>query len=189
MRSLELSLEDFEPPSLEDTHWDEYYVRDMAERLCLMFIYDLVMKNGARLLIKAHFVEKWLAKQDWGNTEEERRKRFHEYMGFKGNRLVDIVNLIRTSSRGLKALQKAGLLEEERARRQMQELPDVVMEMEPESILESIEPRDPQLPRAREQSVEEQRLRRQHREAMVLNDGTRPLGRGDIFERDHGSPD
>ncbi|KAL1890419.1 hypothetical protein Sste5346_008246 [Sporothrix stenoceras] len=33
-------------------------------------------------------------------------------------------------------------------------------------------------------SREEQRIRRQHREAMVLNDGTRPLRRDDIFERE-----
>jgi hypothetical protein len=45
---------------------------------------------------------------------------------------------------------------------------------------------EPLVLRAREHSVEEQRLRRQHREAMVLNDGTRPLGREDIIERDHG---
>lgn len=189
VRSLELSLGDFEPPSLEDYHWDEYYIRDMAERFCLMFMLELAVKNGASLLIKAKFVEKWLAKQDWGSTDLERRRRFAEYMGYKTNRIVEIVNLIRSSRRGLKALEKAGLLGESLARRQIQELPDVVMEMEPESILESIEQPDPQMSRAREQSVEEQRLRRQHREAMVLNDGTRPLGRGDIFERDHGSPD
>jgi hypothetical protein len=41
------------------------------------------------------------------------------------------------------------------------------------------------VPRARWQTDEEQRLRRQHREAMVLNDGTRPLRRGDIIEPEH----
>lgn len=34
-----------------------------------------------------------------------------------------------------------------------------------------------------DQSFEEERLRRRHREAMVFNDGTRPLVRGDIIER------
>jgi len=38
--------------------------------------------------------------------------------------------------------------------------------------------------RPRDQSSEEEHLRRRHREAMVLNDGTRPLGRGDIIERE-----
>lgn len=38
-------------------------------------------------------------------------------------------------------------------------------------------------PRPREQTATDEDLRRRHREAMVLNDGTRPVERGDIFER------
>jgi hypothetical protein len=38
--------------------------------------------------------------------------------------------------------------------------------------------------RRRDQSSEDEHIRRRHREAMVLNDGTRPLGRGDIIQRD-----
>jgi hypothetical protein len=38
--------------------------------------------------------------------------------------------------------------------------------------------------RRRDQSSEEEHIRRRHREAMVLNDGTRPLGRGDIIQRE-----
>ena len=189
VRSLELSLDDVERPSLEDYHWDEYYLRDMAEKFCLMFIQDLVNKNGASMLVKAKFVDKWLAKQDWGSTPLERRRRFAEYMGYKSNRIVDIVNRIRHSRRGVRALNKAGLIGEGHARRQIRELPDLVMEIEPAELIASVEGPDSQLPRTREQSEEEQRLRRQHREAMVLNDGTRPLGREDIIERDHGSPD
>lgn len=189
MRSLELSLDDVDRPSLEDYHWDEYYLRDMAEKFCLMFVQALVNKNGASMLVKAKFVDKWLAKQDWGSSPLERRRRFAEYMGYKNNRIVEIVNRIRHSRRGLRALEKAGLIGEGLARRHIQELPDLVMEMETQFIRESIEGPDPQPPRTREQSEDEQRLRRQHREAMVLNDGTRPLGRQDIIERDHGSPD
>lgn len=184
VRSLELSLGDFEPPSLEDYHWDEYYLRDAAEKFCLMFILELVDKNGASMLVKAKFVEKWLAKQDWGTDPLERRQRFAEYMAYKNNRIVDIVNRIRHSRRGLRALEKAGLMAESLARRQMQELPDLVMEFISPDVRESIEEPDSQAPRTRDQSVEEQRLRRQHREAMVLNDGTRPVGRQDIIERD-----
>lgn len=189
MRSLELCLDDVERPSLEDYHWDEYYIRDMAERFCLMFILELINKNGVSMLVKAKFVEKWLAKQDWGSTPLERRRRFAEYMGYKNNRIVDIVNRIRHSRRGLRALEKAGLIGEGLARRQMQELPDLVMELDLEDLQDTAEILESQVPRTRDQSAEEQRLRRQHREAMVLNDGTRPLGREDIIERDHGSPD
>lgn len=189
VRSLELCLDDVERPSLEDYHWDEYYIRDMAERFCLMFILELINKNGVSMLVKAKFVEKWLAKQDWGSTPLERRRRFAEYMGYKNNRIVDIVNRIRHSRRGLRALEKAGLIGEGLARRQMQELPDLVMELDLEDLQDTAEILESQVPRTRDQSAEEQRLRRQHREAMVLNDGTRPLGREDIIERDHGSPD
>ncbi|KAF4123566.1 Conserved hypothetical, protein [Geosmithia morbida] len=189
VRSLELSLDDVPRPKLDDPHWDEYYLRDVAERFCLMFLLDLLNKNDAGLLVKAKFVEKWLAKQDWGDSPAERRKLFSEYMDHKNNRIVHIVGRIRHTKGGLKALQKEGLMDASRARRQRQELPDVIMELEPVILRESVEVLESLVPRTREQSVEEQRLRRQHREAMVLNDGTRPFGREDIIERDHDTID
>ncbi|KAH6998367.1 hypothetical protein BGZ61DRAFT_408233 [Ilyonectria robusta] len=186
VRSLELSLTDVERPRLTDSHWDEYYLRDMAERFCLMFILELINKYGASMLVKARFVEKWLAKQDWGDASEERRRNFKNYMQLKGNRIVDIVDKIRLSKRGLRALEKAGLIDKEVSRRRIRELPDLIMEIEED--IQGGPLAEQQVPRTREHSAEEQRLRRQHREAMVLNDGTRPLGREDIIERDHGSP-
>ncbi|KPM44694.1 hypothetical protein AK830_g1827 [Neonectria ditissima] len=186
VRSLELSLTDVERPKLTDSHWDEYYLRDMAERFCLMFILELINKYGASMLVKAKFVEKWLAQQDWGDSPEERRSNFKSYMQLKGNRIVDIVDKIRLSRRGLKAMEKAGLIDKENSRRRIRELPDLIMEIEEETTGGPLA--EQQVPRTREHSAEEQRLRRQHREAMVLNDGTRPLGREDIIERDHSSP-
>ncbi|KAM0204659.1 hypothetical protein ACHAPA_001897 [Fusarium lateritium] len=184
VRSLELSLDDAERPNLTDSHWDEYYLRDMAERFCLMFILELVNKYGASMLVKARFVEKWLAKQEWGDTPEERRRSFKDYMALKANRIVEIVDRIKESRRGLRALEKAGLIDKENSRRRIRELPDLMMEIEEEArnLVES------QVTRTREHSAEEQRLRRQHREAMVLNDGTRPLAREDIIEREQSSP-
>ncbi|KAL3964254.1 hypothetical protein ACCO45_001258 [Purpureocillium lilacinum] len=173
VRSLELSLEDSEPPDLSNAHWDEYYLRDMAERFCLMFSLELINKYGATMLVKAQFVERWLAKQDWGE-------------GPKSGVVVEIVNRIKHLKRGLRALEKAGLMDKDSSRRRIRELPDLIMEIEEEIVAE--QPAEQQSRRTREHSAEERRLRRQHREAMVLNDGTRPLGRGDIIERDHGSP-
>ncbi|KAF4988547.1 hypothetical protein FDECE_14996 [Fusarium decemcellulare] len=186
VRSLELSLDDVERPSLTDSHWDEYYLRDMAERFCLMFILELVNKYGANMLVKARFVEKWLAKQEWGDDIEERRRNFKDYMSLKTNRIVEIVDRIKHTRRGLKALEKAGLVDPENSRRRIRELPDLIMEID-EAASEPLTGQQVQVPRTREHSAEEQRLRRQHREAMVLNDGTRPLGREDIIERDHRS--
>lgn len=186
VRSLEHSLEDNEPPDLSNAHWDEYYLRDMAERFCLMFILELINKYGATMLIKAKFVEKWLAKQDWGRNPQKRRRRFKEYMDFKNNRLVEIVSRIRHLKRGVRALEKAGLIDKENPRRRIRELPDLIMEIEEEVVAD--QPTDQQSRRTTERSAEERRLRRQHREAMVLNDGSRPLGREDIIERDQDSP-
>lgn len=187
VRSLELSLKDTELPDLTNYHWDEYYLRDMAERFCLMFVHELINKYGASALVKAKFVERWLAKQRWGDAPEARRHNFKSYMDLRSNRIVDIVDRIKHSKRGLRALEKAGLIDKSNARRRIRELPDIIMEPEEQITGDNdsgVQTRRP----IREHSVEEQRLRRQHREAMVLNDGTRPLGREDIIEREHDSP-
>jgi hypothetical protein len=184
VRCLELCLYDNPPPDLTDSHWDEYYLRDMAERFCFMFLVELTNKYGPNLLIRAKFVEKWLARQDWGDAPEERRRSFKDYMDFRANRIVDVVTKIRLDRRGRKALNKAGLMDKTDSR--LNEMPGLIMEVEEEAQNGPLA--EQQVPRTREHSAEEQRLRRQHREAMVLNDGTRPLGRDDIIERDHGSP-
>lgn len=187
VRCMELCMESADLPEVTDIHWDEYFLRDMGERFCLMFITELINKYGATMLVKAKFVEKWLAKQAWGNTAEERRHNFKDYMEFRNNRITDIVNRIKHSRRGLRALEKAGLIDKESSRRRMRELPDLLMEVE-EEIAAGEHSGEQQSRRTREHSAEEQRLRRQHREAMVLNDGTRPLGREDIIERDASPP-
>lgn len=186
VRSLELSLDDAEQFLLNDPKWDEYYLRDMTERFCLMFILELTNKFDVGGLIKAGFVEKWLSKQLWGKTPEERLENFGQYMKFKDNRIVSIVNNIRLSKRGRRALVEAGLDAPGTAEEQGNPEPSTSREPrrqteEQEEILHHV--------RTREQSEEEQRLRRQHREAMVLNDGTRPFGRDDIIEPDHESAD
>ncbi|EHK40858.1 uncharacterized protein TrAtP1_004221 [Trichoderma atroviride] len=182
VRCMELCMESTDLPIVTDIHWDEYYLRDMGERFCLMFLTELINKYGATMLVKAKFVEKWLSKQDWGSTGEERRRNFKDYTDLRNNRITDIINRIKHSRRGLRALEKAGLIDKESSRRRMRELPDLLMEVEEEIVGEQAG--EQQSRRTREHSAEEQRLRRQHREAMVLNDGTRPLGREDIIERD-----
>lgn len=152
-----------------------------------MFIHELLTKYGTNALIKAKFVEKWLAKQKWGADPDARRRNFKAYVDLKDNRLVEIIDRIKHSKRGLKALERAGLIDKDNSRRRIRELPDIIMEIEEEVVRESSPGNRVRRP-MRETSIEEQRLRRQHREAMVLNDGTRPLGREDIIERDHESP-
>ncbi|KAJ6785005.1 hypothetical protein PWT90_03690 [Aphanocladium album] len=186
VRSLEQSLEDAELPVVTNMHWDEYFLRDTAERFCLKFLQELTGKYGANLLVKAKFVEKWLVKQKWGDTPEMRKSNFSAYKNVRNNRIVDIVTRVEQCRRGLRALERSGLVDRDNSRRRMRELPDLLMEVG--DVIGEAPPTDIQLRRAREHSAEERRLRRQHREAMVLNDGTRPLAREDIIERDHGSP-
>ncbi|TQS32728.1 hypothetical protein Golomagni_06950 [Golovinomyces magnicellulatus] len=182
VRSLELSLDDTERPLLDDPYWDDYYLRDSAEKYCIRFLQELTSKYGANLLVRAKFVEKWLVKQEWGKTDEDRQRNFREYMNCKNNRIVEIVTRVRHCKPGLRALEKCKLIDRDISQRRMRELPDLLME----DIVG--DPNITRPRRTREHSAEERRLRRQHREAMVLNDGTRPLAREDIIERDHGSP-
>lgn len=197
VRCLELCLGDVEHENLDDRYYDEYYLRDMAERLGLMFVSQLMTKFGTRMLVEAKFIERWLSKQPWGNTTDERQRNFSAYVESKNNRLKDICKQLQESREGREALGKAGLL----SRSQIGELENnlvgnrvsVILEIqvpardgEPEGEVESnleepVRVRQPQIleHRIRNDSAE---LRRQHREAMVLNDGTRPLGRDDIIE-------
>lgn len=191
VRCLELSL-DPDQEVLDDEDWDEYALRDMAEKLCLMFISQLLSCYDAEKLIKAKFVEKWLAKQNWGATEEERQRNFAQYMRCRGNRITDIVASIRGTHSGREALEKTGLLPR-----------SPPSESDPEDNIPLIErfsvllPSNINISNLREdeqarllirslqgaQTAEEQRVRHRHREAMVLNDGTRPLNSDDIIQR------
>ncbi|KAK4239804.1 hypothetical protein C8A03DRAFT_32080 [Achaetomium macrosporum] len=191
VRCLELSL-DPEQDVLDDEDWDEYPLRDMTEKLCLMFISQLLSCYNAEKLIKAKFVEKWLAKQNWGLMEEDRQRNFAQYTRCRGNHITDIVASIRGSRSGQEALEKAGLVP-----------PASPTDSDPEDNIPLIErfkvllPNNINVSNLREddptrllirslqavQSAEEQRMRHRHREAMVLNDGSRPVNSDDIIQR------
>lgn len=196
VKSLELCLPSDRKPEdkLNDKSYDDYYLRDMAEKLCLMFISQLLHRyEVSSRLVKAGFVDKWLAKQYWGDTPEEVTANFTQYMDVRDNRISEIVRHIIGSRRGRQALVKTGLVTQ--ATRDMMEgqgrhhrrlsyvLPIYAATDDgDENADRPIGVRHP------EQSAEEQRLRHRHREAMVFNDGTRPLNSRDIIQRDHGSP-
>lgn len=183
VRSLEHCLADRAPlDKLDDKNFDEYGLRDMAEKLCLMFISQLMQKYGPEQTILAGFVDKWLAKQNWGDQPEERAQNFFQYL-YKQNRIVEIIQKIQQCPMGRDALHRTGLMP-----KSVSETFGVFAAIQSiESGVLDIDHAEP-TPRNLEQSPEEQRLRHRHREAMVLNDGTRPLGRSDIIEREHGTP-
>ncbi|KAI1779991.1 hypothetical protein F4818DRAFT_437285 [Hypoxylon cercidicola] len=189
VRSLELCLDDAEHEKLDDPLYDEYHLRDIGERRCLLLVSQLVHRYGVDKFIEAGFVERWLAKQPWGDDEEERQKNFAMYTDRRKNRMSDICFHLKTCEAGRKALFKAKLTP--KSRRPKHEKVDqirVVLEisMTNEDDLEGPSEAE-HVPRVNDQTAEEQRLRRRHREAMVLNDGTHSLGRSDIIEREQDS--
>ncbi len=176
---------------LGDEDWDEYALRDMTEKLCLMFISQLLSCYDAEKLVKAKFVEKWLAKQNWGATGQERQRNFAQYMRCRGNRITDIVASIRGTRSGRLALQRAGLMT---ASPLDSDPDDNVPLIERFSVLipsnidiNSLRDDDQARLLIRSlqgaQSAEGQRVRHRHREAMVLNDGSRPVNSDDIIQR------
>ncbi|KAL2136048.1 hypothetical protein VTI74DRAFT_5784 [Chaetomium olivicolor] len=199
VRCLELSI-DPDQEVLNHEDWDEYPLRDMSEKLCLMFFSQLLSCYNAEKLVEAKFVEKWLAKQNWGATQEERQRNFAHYMCRRSNRITDIVTSIRGTHAGRVALEQAGLLPQ--ASPSDTDAEDNIPLIERFNILlptdisninvSSLREDDPTrfLIRSLQavQSAEEQRMRHRHREAMVLNDGTRPVNSNDIIQRDPGSP-
>ena len=132
----------------------------MAEKMCLMFIVQLINKYDDRALIRAKFVDKWLVKQKWGNTDEERQQNFSAYMSHKQNRITDICLRLQESSHGREALERAKLLPEEGSRADPQHEESsrfgIVLSI---NMNESGEDQDEARPRIMDQSAEEQRLR------------------------------
>ena len=216
MRSLELNLEDaaWKEP-LDDPLHDEYYLRDINERRCLMLLYRLMHKYGTEPLIEAGFASRWLARQPWtapsdNDDDDARRRNFSEYLKRCKNRISDIgQHLVETRS-GRRALVRARLLarskrtrrgDRDRDRDRSEHIKVVLeismadgdgegdtIQIETTSAAAAGSGSGPSRPRVRgDQSAEEQRLRRRHREAMVLNDGTHPPGHYDIIEREHDS--
>ena len=181
---MELCVTDGEYEKLDDKYFDEYPLRDMAEKMCLTFVLQLIIKYDAKELIMAKFVEKWLARQAWGETDEERQRNFSQYMNHKQNRITDICQKLQETKLGRQALEKSRLLP--KGSRTESKVGFKLLEIElssgvGESGEEFIRVEGLQ-PRVMEQSVEEQRLRNQHRHTMVLNDGTHPLDRNDIIQ-------
>ena len=188
VRSLELSI-DPEQETLNDETWDEYPLRDAAEKHALELIHQLVSQYGPEKLIKAKFVEKWLAKQNWGKTEDERQINLTKYLQHKRNYIREIVANIQITRSGREILEKTGLMALGCEVDQETEDHDHVMVSDRLNLLLSMNPdrnRDSALDLARTLQSIEHRLRQRNREAIVLNDGTHPVNRDDIIHRDLG---
>lgn len=183
VKCLEYSITDYEHNEY-DSEWDNWHLRDVVEQGCLVILAQMIDKFGVEGVVKSRFVERWLVKEPWGGADDgERQLNFMDSLT-KHYRLNEICLPLFRDSAGKKALQGAKLLPVGKLDYNESEV-DIRMtngegtageDFDGMFVDSSRRPRD--------QSSEEEHLRRRHREAMVLNDGTRPLGRGDIIERE-----
>jgi hypothetical protein len=181
VKSLEYSVTDYEHRPY-DPEWDNWQLRDVVEQGCLLVLCQLIDKYGVDGLIKARFIERWLAKEPWGADEHDRQKNFAESMG-KDNRLNEINIPLFRDRAGQLQLGKAKLIPQELVS-ELGNSRDIKMINGEGTAGEDFEGMFVESRRRRDQTSADDHLRRRHREAMVLNDGTRPLGRGDIIERE-----
>lgn len=180
VKSLEYSLTDYEHAE-HDSEWDNWPMRDVAEQGCLMMLAQLADKCGTDGLVKARFIERWLVKEPWGDEERKRQLNFVDSLRTQ-SRLTELTLPLVRDLTARRRLCKAKLLptdfESEPTSR------DVRMVNGEGTAGEDVDGMLVEGRRRRDQSSVEESIRRRHREAMVLNDGTRPLGRDDIIQRE-----
>ncbi|TVY83296.1 hypothetical protein LSUE1_G001555 [Lachnellula suecica] len=183
VKSLEYSLTDYEHAvhAEHDLEWDSWPLRDVAEQDCLLILTQLVNKCGPEGLVKARFIERWLAKEPWGDDDRERQINFLESLRMR-NRLAELtLPLIRDPS-ARKLLCGVGLLPMD-FEWDVPSSRDVRMINGESTAGEDFDGMYVGR-RIREQNSVEETIRRRHREAIVMNDGTRPLAQDDIIERE-----
>jgi len=175
IQSLQHSVGDY-PHNCYDPEWDNWHLRDVVEQGCLLVLTQMVDRFGVEGLVKSKFVERWLAKEPWSANEDERQLNFMDCLR-KPYRLTPLLLPLFNGGKGRKQLVEADLLPAEAAEEDDSLVPNYTR-------MTNIVGAEMLSRRPRDQSREEEHLRRRHREAMVLNDGTRPLERGDIIERE-----
>ncbi|KAI9682880.1 MAG: hypothetical protein M1829_006315 [Trizodia sp. TS-e1964] len=142
-----------------------------------MFLLSRLLPPHIPEALRAGVVTRWLASYPFASSPEETVKVVQSYLSFSIDDLhmCDILRAIHLSPEGRKQMREAGLLDPETLEAK-DENAEAVDENNPATFM--INGRRP-----RDESVEEQQLRRRRREAMVLSDGLLPLGREDIIQR------
>lgn len=195
VKCLEFCVTDYQHHAY-DADWDNWQLRDIVEQGCLNILSQLTDRYGIVGLLKSRFIERWLSKEPWGKEELERQKNFEDSTE-KNFQISKITSQLFHHYPAIAQLQKVGLVhtppllepvteiqQNEEGSREDQQVVDV-----PTTVPEDLEEMARayarfQATRRTQLGTEDDHLRRRHREAMVLNDGTRPLGRGDIFQRE-----
>jgi hypothetical protein len=186
IKSLEFSLTDYTHNTFS-TEWDNWHLRDVVEQGNLLLLSQLTTKFGPEGLVAHNFVSRWLAKEPWGASYAERLTNFGQSLDGR-YRLSEMLYPLFADRAGHRQLVKAKLVlvvgrERERERERARDR-DTRMAGGEDTAGEDFEGMFVEGTRRAAQSFEDDHIRRRHREAMVLNDGTRPLGRGDIIQRE-----
>ena len=184
VKCLEYCVTDY-PHNAFDPDWDNWTLRDVVEQGCLLILIQMVAKFGPQGLVRARFVERWLAKEPWGDKEDATLSINFATALRNGNRLSQLLDPLFRDPFGRLQMIKAKLVPPTLAADlSLLEESDVKMVDGEGTAGEDFAGMFVESRRRRDQSSEEEHMRRRHREAMVLNDGTRPLGRSDIIQRE-----
>ncbi|RKF55369.1 hypothetical protein GcC1_204009 [Golovinomyces cichoracearum] len=175
---LEHCTTDYEHNSF-DLVWDNWYFRDVVEQQALGMLILLVEKFGAKYLIRYRFIDRWLVKEPWGNTIDERQINFAKLILASDQKLNDLVSPILHNSTGVVQLKEVQLVTDvfPTNLKYATEIQGYRLHDYTDTFFIDLAQRNSRI------SSDEYR-RRRNREAMVLNDGLRPLGRADIIHRE-----
>ncbi|EPQ64767.1 Bgt-645 [Blumeria graminis f. sp. tritici] len=178
VKCLENCVNDYEHNEF-DPDWDNWHFRDVVEKITLGFLLQMVEKYGPNRLLRHRFIECWLAKEPWGATEAERLTNFMTLLRSSDQKLSGLVKPISRDFTGRRLLLKSKLVSET-----SDELSTNISTSDESTNADNYSEQSSDLLRRRYQNSADENMRRRHREAMVLNDGSRPLGRSDIFQRE-----
>lgn len=166
--------------------YTNFKTRTRAEKDALIVLGRILPYNMSQAL-GAGIVRRWLAQYPFcGSSAPEARKvdavKQLKTWNTEDTLMCDILHMIHSAPEGLKELRKHRLAGSA-SRETDDEEGDTLMiggEDTAGLVMGSIA----RGRRIREESIEEQALRRRRREAMVISEGGRPLGRDDIIQRD-----
>ncbi|KAI9834734.1 MAG: hypothetical protein M1819_002819 [Sarea resinae] len=160
--------------------------RPPSERSALIILVRLLPYN-TNDAIAAGLVKRWLAKYPFGATEAQRRATIRQLKTYNSDDVLmsEVVCMLDNNPEGRKQMRQAGLTGSAMGERDDDDCLDTLMVGGDDTAGRS----SGMGRRLREESVEEQALRRRRREAMVFSEGGRPLGRNDIIQRDEGVRD
>jgi hypothetical protein len=146
---------------------------------------SVLIQYNTEAAIEAGVIEKWLGQVKWGDTPQEAREQLNKYWQWtpRDNDMYLILSALNRSPEGQKQLAMYGILELDPDRNAYYDGDDA-FETEIEEALDSLGLETSTVRRRTPTATEDERnIRRWRRNAMVISDGTEPIGQNDIIQR------